>query len=273
MTPLPFKERAFLRMQRMVGWLMFVLVAFGSWLTMRVIRNNRISGVEEARRVYRAALKSGRPTLVCANHLTMVDSAYLHWAFAPLYDYFFHFERFSWNVAAIEHLHFWLRIITFLGKTVPIDRGGDDAHRKMVLNSIRWLVSRGEICTLFPEGTRSRTGRIDPATVTYGIGQILKDLDRPQVLCAYLRGTRQEKMSSVPIYGDTLVLKVEVLEPKTDLQGLRAARDLSRQVIAKLKAMEDERLGAEPMSGPESGPQASPQSFGAEPLGPPPAAD
>ncbi len=241
-------ERIFLRFQRIVGWATFAIVGPCSVFVMRVLRNNRIEGVEEARRIYAEALKSGRPTLICANHLTMVDSAYLHWAFAPLWEYFFHFERFSWNVAAIEHLNrnFWLKPIVFLGKTVPINRGGEDAHRKAVLNKIRWLVSRGEVCTLFPEGTRSRTGRIDPPNVTYGIGQILKDLDRPQVLCAYLRGRRQQVMSSVPLYADTLKLEVQVIEPKTDLEGMRAARDLSHQVINKLKAMEDERLGLTP---------------------------
>ncbi len=239
--------RVFLIFQRVIGWLFFAIVGPCSVFVMRVLRNNRIQGVEEARRIYRAALASGRPTLICANHLTMVDSAYLHWAFAPLWEYLLHFDRFSWNVAAIEHLNrnFWLRPIVFLGKTVPINRGGEDAHRKAVLNKIRWLVSNGEVCTLFPEGTRSRTGRIDPPNVTYGIGQILKDLEKPQVLCAYLRGTRQQRMSAVPPYGDTVVLKVEVLEPKTDLEGMRGARDLSRQVIYKLKAMEDERLGPE----------------------------
>ena len=238
-------DRVFLRFQRIVGWATFAIVGPCSVFVMRILRNNRIEGIPEARRIYREALASGRPTLICANHLTMVDSAYLHWAFAPLREYLLHFERFSWNVAAIEHLNsnIWLKPIVFLGKTVPIDRGGDEAHRKAVLNKIRWLVSRGEVCTLFPEGARSRTGRIDPATVTYGIGQILKDLERPQVLCAYLRGSRQQQMSAVPIYSDTLQLKVEVLEPKTDQAGLRAIRDLSRQVIARLKAMEDERLG------------------------------
>lgn len=249
---LSLAERAMLRLQRIVGWATFVVVGLGSVITMRIIRNNRIDGVAEARRIYRAALASGRPTLICANHLTMVDSAYLHWAFAPLWEYLLHFRRFSWNVAALEHLtnNLALRIIVFLGKTVPLDRSGDDGHRKTVLNKIRWLVSRGEVCTLFPEGTRSRTGRIDPATVTYGIGQILRDLDRPQVLCAYLRGSKQERMSSVPIYGDRLLLKVEVLEPTTDQVGLRATRDLSRQVINKLKAMEDERLGLQPADQP-----------------------
>jgi 1-acyl-sn-glycerol-3-phosphate acyltransferase len=241
-------ERVFLRFQRIVGWAFFAIVGPCSVFVMAVLRRNKLEGVEEARRIYRQALATGRPTLICCNHLTMVDSAYLHWAFAPLWEYLLHFQRFSWNVAAIEHLNrnIWLKPIVFLGKTVPIDRGGDDAHRKTVLNKIRWLVSRGEVCTLFPEGTRSRTGRIDPSQVTYGIGQILKDLDRPQVLCAYLRGKRQEKESAVPPYADTVKLEVEVLEPKTDQVGLRAIRDLSRQVIAKLKSMEDARLGPAP---------------------------
>ena len=233
-------ERAWLRAQRMIGWATFAVVGPGSVFTMRVVRNNRVSGVEAARRTYREAIASGRPTLVCANHLTMVDSAFLHWALAPLGEYLVHFRRFSWNVAAFEHFRKnpFLRTIVFLGKTVPIDRG-DEAHRKAVLDKIRWLVSRGEVLTLFPEGQRSRSGRIDPSTVTYGVGQILKDLERPQVLCAYLRGRRQTGMSSIPARGDTLDLTVELIEPTTELTGLRAARDLSRQVIAKLKEMED----------------------------------
>jgi len=244
-TQLAPTARAWLSFQRVVGWATFVVVGPCSVFVMRVLRQNRVEGVEEARRVYREALATGRPTLICANHLTMVDSAYLHWAFAPLWDYLLHFNRFSWNVAAIEHLNrnLWLKPIVFLGKTVPIDRGGDEAHRKSVLEKIRWLVSRGEVCTLFPEGARSRTGRIDPATGTYGIGQILKDLERPQVLCAYLRGAKQERLSAVPRYADTLKLTVEVFEPKTELLGLRAIRDLSRQVLGKLKLMEDARLG------------------------------
>jgi hypothetical protein len=52
-------------------------------------------------------------------------------------------------------------------------------------------------------------------------------------------------MSSVPHYADTVHIEMEILEPRTTQQGLRAVRDLSRQVILKLKEMEDRRLGAE----------------------------
>jgi hypothetical protein len=59
------------------------------------------------------------------------------------------------------------------------------------------------------------------------------------VLCAYLRGARQTTWSALPARGDTLHLYVEVLEPKTDATGMRASRDLARQVMDKIKAMED----------------------------------
>jgi 1-acyl-sn-glycerol-3-phosphate acyltransferase len=171
----------------------------------------------------------------------MVDSAYLHWSLESMGGYLRHFDRFSWNVPAIEHFisNPFLRAIVYLGKCVPINRGGDDVHRKAVMEKLKWLVQQGEVVTLFPEGSRSRTGRIDPSTVTYGIGQLLTGLERPQVLCAYLRGRHQERESGVPPWGDTLDLSVELLEPATTQTGLRAWRDLSKQVIEKLKSLED----------------------------------
>jgi 1-acyl-sn-glycerol-3-phosphate acyltransferase len=235
------EEIASLRVQSIFGWAAFAIVGPGAVFYMRWLRAHRIVGLEEARRVYREALANGRPVVVCANHLTMVDSIYLHHAFASITDYLLSFRRFSWNVPAIENFkkNPFLRTVTYLGKTIPIDRSGDGAHLKNVLEKIKYVVSHGDVCTLFPEGGRSRTGRVDPAKVTFGVGHILRDLERPLVVCAYLRGARQETWSSVPVRGDTLHLSVEVIEPVTSDTGLRASKDLSRQVIAKLKEMED----------------------------------
>jgi hypothetical protein len=82
----------------------------------------------------------------------MVDSAYLHWSLAPLRQYLVHYRRFSWNVAALEHFerNAALKAIVYLGKVVPVDRGGDDPHRKAVMDKLRWLASRSEVLTLFP---------------------------------------------------------------------------------------------------------------------------
>lgn len=230
-----------LTLQKALGWATFAAVGPGSIFTMRVIRNNRVEGQEKARAIYQAALATGRPTLICANHLTMVDSAYLHWSLSSMFGYLAHYRRFSWNVPAIEHFtnNPFLKAICYLGKTVPIDRSGDDAHRKAVMDKLKWLIEQGEVVTLFPEGSRSRTGRIDATNLQYGIGQLLVGLNRPQVLCCYLRGRRQEGATGVPPWGDTLDLEVEVLEPSTTLTGMRAWRDLSRQVIEKLKSLED----------------------------------
>jgi 1-acyl-sn-glycerol-3-phosphate acyltransferase len=208
---------------------------------MRVLRGYRIAGMPEARRVYRQALAAGRPTIVCANHLTLYDSIYLHHGLAPLADYFRDFRRFAWNLPAIENFtnSLCLRTLVYLGKCIPIDRKGDAAHHDWVLAQVRHLVSHGDVCAIFPEGGRSRSGRVDPDDVTYGIGHILRELDRPQVVCAYLRGERQETWADVPAWGDTLHLTVELLEPTTEHKGLRASRDLARQVAVRLRAMED----------------------------------
>ncbi len=235
--PLP----ASLRRQALAGRAAFPIVGSAAIAYMRLVRQHRIVGLDEARRTYRRALSAGRPTLICANHLTMVDSAFLHHAFGSIREYVADFRRFSWNVPAVENFtgNAALRALVYLGKCIPIDRAGDPAHHKDVLDTVKDLVSSGEVVTLFPEGGRSRTGRVEPANVTYGIGQILRDLERPQVLCAYLRGERQETWGAMPARGDTMHLRVELLEPATQERGLRASRDLARQVITKLKAMED----------------------------------
>lgn len=235
------EERASLRRQERLGWLAFPIVGPTAVFYMRFLRANRIEGLAEARRTYRRALATGRPTIVCANHLTMVDSIYLHHGLASLGSYLRDFRRFSWNLPAVENFMItpFRRAVVYLGKCIPVDRAGDAAHHEQVLDRVRWLVSRGQVCTIFPEGGRSRSGRVDPDGVTYGVGHILKDLDRPQVICAYLRGKQQRTWGSVPAWGDTLCLTTTLLEPTTKETGLRAARDLSRQVAAQLKAMED----------------------------------
>lgn len=232
------------RTQARLGWLAFPIVGPGAVFYMRCLRRNRIVGIEQARAVYAGALRNGRPTVVCANHLTMTDSLFLHHGLASLWSYQRDFRRFAWNLPAVENFtRSWpLRVIVYLGKCIPIDRKGDAAHHEEVLRQVRALVAAGEVCTIFPEGGRSRTGRVDPTAMTYGIGQILRGLEGPQVVCAYLRGERQETWGQYPAPGDTLHLTVELLSPVTQHTGLRAVRDLSRQVGERLEALEDAHL-------------------------------
>jgi 1-acyl-sn-glycerol-3-phosphate acyltransferase len=241
---LSVSQRTSLRVQSILGWIAFGAVGPLAVLFMRGIRANRIEGMREARRVYRQALLSGRPTVVCANHLTLTDSIYLHHGLDSLAAYMRSFRRLAWNVAAIENFgrNPFVRTITYLGKTLLIDRAGDADHHRRVLDTITYLVASGNVCTIFPEGGRSRTGRVEPDQVTYGIGRILGRLDSPVVVCAYLRGERQRSWGAFPAFGDTLHLRAEILEPATREHGLRASRDLARQVIEKLKTMENEHF-------------------------------
>lgn len=71
------------------------------------------------------------------------------------------------------------------------------------------------------------------------MGQILRDVPNALVVCVYQRGDHQDTWGFQPAWGDRIHVEVETLEPKTTNRGLRGARDLSRQIIGKLKEMED----------------------------------
>lgn len=240
-----------IRLQGLLGRLAFPWLGPGSIAYLRFVRRHRVPGLQDLRRRFAAIAASGRPVLVCANHLTMVDSVFIHYALGSLLDYLVDYRRLSWNVAAAENFraNLLLRVMTYFNKTLYIDRTGTQEHRALVLAKLGHLAAHGQIVTIFPEGQRSRTGRIQPDEVTYGIGHILKDLHDPIVVCMYVRGEKQATFSSMPARGDIVHVDLDVLEPKTTSQGLRAARDLSRQVILKLKEMEDRRLG--PASAPQ----------------------
>jgi hypothetical protein len=57
-----------------------------------------------------------------------------------------------------------------------------------------------------------------------------------------MRGEKQDTFSDSPAKGDVLHLRVEVIEPMSSHTGLRGARDLARQVIIKLREMEEKHL-------------------------------
>jgi len=238
------EERRSLATQAFLGRIAFVFVGPASVFVMRSVRGHRVEGLEEARRTYQRAVATGRPTIVCANHLTLYDSAFLLHAFGSTFDYLADFRLFAWNVPAVENFAqspFW-RLVVYLGKCIPIDRAGEAAHHKKVLDKLTYLAAKKDVCMIFPEGGRSRTGRVQVDNVTYGVGRVLAALDRPQVICAYLRGERQATYGDAPAKRDVLHLRVDVIEPRTHQAGLRGARDLSRQVITKLREMEDRLL-------------------------------
>lgn len=240
MTASP-RDVSALRLQRAFGWLALPLISATGIFYLRVVRNTRIDDLREVRRRFREIAQTDRPILICANHLTMIDSLYLLWALASPVSYVRQYRRFAWNVPASENFQRGaaLRLMSYLGKTVPIDRAGSSAHHRSVLEKLAYLLREGDSVMIFPEAGRSRTGRVEPEKVAYGVGRLLRDVPEALVLCVYQRGARQETWGFQPAWGDRIHVELETLEPKATTEGLRATRELSRQIILRLKAMED----------------------------------
>ena len=227
--------------QRFIGHLCLLPLGFLIVLLLRFRGRYKLKHHRELRRRFKEIVASGDPILICPNHLTLIDSVILLWAFGSIPWYLFHYRSFSWNIPAVENVKTRLswRIITYISKCVLIDRIGGAEHRNQIFSAIRQCLRRGDIFTVFPEGTRSRSGSVQVDDVAYGVGKIIQGVPGTKVLCVYMRGDRQDAYSAFPKNGERIDISLEVITPSSANKGLRAVRDYSRQVIEKLKEMED----------------------------------
>lgn len=235
------QDRRSLSVQRFFGWLMFPLLGGLAVLLMRFALRYRIPGMREIRRQFKALIgKEKTPLLICANHLTMIDSAIIAWTIASNWTYWWRFHLFAWNMP--ERRNFAhvlpLKIICYLLKCVPIIRGGPPHETQKTMDKINYLMSKCEAICIFPEGTRSKTGRINPDEPTYGVGRLVKAHEGTRVLCVYQRGNHQDKSSYLPKKGDVFYTDIDLIQPTSDSKGLRAVRDISTQIMQKLYDME-----------------------------------
>lgn len=238
---LPQRDRLYLRAQRHLSYLFFPLVAGVALAWLKWGRRLSLRHPAAIRARFRElAGNANFPILVCSNHLTLVDSVILAWALAPVRGYLAHYDWLPWSVpekANFAGTFFW-RVAAFLGKCVYVTRGGDREGVRRTLNRIGYLLASGEMVCIFPEGGRSRTGRVDTENFTYGVGQIVQAVPETRVLCVYHRGRNQEGFSDYPARGDEYAVDLEIIRPVTESTGLRGARDMSRQIIGKLAEME-----------------------------------
>ena len=106
------------------------------------------------------------------------------------------------------------------------------------LARVTWLLERGDVVLLFPEGGRSRSGRVELDSAAYGVGRVVKALPGCRVLCVYLRGEHQEGWSDLPRRGERFHARLAEIEPKSDRTGLRGSLEIARQIVARLSEME-----------------------------------
>jgi hypothetical protein len=238
---LPRRVRLALALQRTLALAVSPVSTLAVWLLLRGALRLRVENRGQARRAWREIWRTRQgPLLVCANHLTMIDSALIAWALAPPLWYVRHFSALPWNVP--ERTHFAAtrpqQVLAYLLKCLPIVRGGSRGEVADTLTRFAWLLSRGEVGLIFPEGGRSRSGRVEVENAAWGVGRIVKSVPGCRVLCVYLRGERQRDYSDLPARGDRLWISLSALEPKSDHAGLRGSRDVARQIAARLAEME-----------------------------------
>jgi hypothetical protein len=238
-------SRAALERQRLAGRIAAVVWLPLVTLLMRAGLRWRIRDAAARRREYAALLADPRPLLVVANHLTMVDSAVIAWGLGSASDHFVRYRGLPWNVPLqrrVESAWLW-RVLAYLMKCVPIPRGGDRREVTHVIERLGYLLRRGDVVLVFPEGGRSRSGRIDGEAATAdGVGRLIREVEGCRVLCVYARGDGQHTWSNLPARGETFTISLRVVEPGTTLQGPRASRDLATQVVRHLADMEREHF-------------------------------
>jgi 1-acyl-sn-glycerol-3-phosphate acyltransferase len=244
---LPQRARLALAVQRAVCIALAPFTTLAATVLLRGWLRLRFAGIDELRRAYhRFRRANDAPLLVCGNHLTMVDSALIAYALGSPLWYVLHPSSLPWNVPDRNTFaaRAWQRVLTYVYKCLPIERGGSRVEVADALARFIHLLRRGEVGLIFPEGGRSRSGRVEVENAAYGVGRIVKSVPGCRVLCVYLRGDAQREYGSLPARGDTLRARIAWLEPKSDKRGLRGSLDVSRQILVRLAELEREHFDA-----------------------------
>lgn len=237
------RDRLELFLQRAVAWFFSPVSYLLAWLWMRFVRGYRVQGLRAFREEVRRRLGDGRgPVLICPNHLTAMDSMVLVCALGSGLRYFLHDRESAWNLPERRNLgEGWLlRAACYLCKCIPVLRQGPREETARTMAKIRHLLADGHRIMIFPEGRRSRSGRVDTREFAYGAGRLAQEVPGARVLCVYLRGLGQEGCTDLPRRGETFHLLCDVLEPRVPTTGLRGSRDVSRLIIERLAALEED---------------------------------
>ena len=240
---LSFLEKAMLHYQRFIGHTLIIFTYFFIWAWMYFFLGYRFPKLKDLRKEF-AQIKgsSSQPFLICANHLTMIDSFIITWALGSNLSFFYDYKSFPWNLPDKKNFTSNLasRFLCFIGKCLPITRKGPVEETQKVFAKVYYLLGLGDTFMVFPEGTRSRSGRIEPGSGTYGVGKIIQKMPDTRVLCFYLRGAQQNKFSFFPKKNEVFAGAMKEIKPTTEKKGLRGMKELSEQIMQELQLMEQE---------------------------------
>ncbi len=243
-----YKKYFDLKLQRLLGHISVVPASVVVLSILFFILKYRIENIKEIRKSFKDFRKnSNTPLIICSNHITIIDSIILIWAFGSIWHYLFNYEDFMWNVPAKElaRENVIYRVVAYLAKCMLVDRKGTGKHHKNILDKVLYLLLMREPVLIFPEGTRTRIGRLDLKEVKYGVGSVLqKILPDCNVMTVYLNNSIKHNYDlgplNYPYRGTRFKIKYNVFKPKTKHTGLRGQKDLSLQIINEIKKLEKE---------------------------------
>ena len=237
------RDRFLLGLQYLLGRLAVVITGPLIFLAVR-LRGYRIRDLERIRsEVGRLQGEHEGPWIICPNHLTMIDSVLISIGIASLSAHMLRFKRVPWNLPERDNFqrNLFLAVLCYLAKCLPVNRGGSREELQRLFEKCRHVLGWRQSLMIFPEGGRSRTGRVDKEGFSYGVGRFLDECPGCRILLVYLRGDEQEAFSTIPRFGERFTMKVEVFDPgKLDGGGLRLQREYARRIIGCLAGMEEE---------------------------------
>jgi 1-acyl-sn-glycerol-3-phosphate acyltransferase len=118
------------------------------------------------------------PAIVCANHISFLDSPFLMWTLPRKLTF----------VGKAEYLDSWKTKYLFPAVgMIPIDRTGGEASER-ALDAAREVLRRGELFGIYPEGTRSRSGKLHKGHT--GAARLSIEMNAP-IIPVGIRGTEQ----------------------------------------------------------------------------------
>ncbi len=240
----PFRAVLEIWLQTIICWI--VLLPFGGVLVLllKYLRGYKVEDLAEIRRQFKAIWKDNNsPLIICANHLTFIDSAIIIWALGSNFWYALNYKAFTWNLPAGDFFKKKLRyhLTLYLTKCVFLHRDGTAAHKNAVLNLCRYLLMKGNVVLVFPEGQRSRTGMFDEERLRFGVGKIIASLEDARVLCIYLRSPQQESFSNYPPKQSCFKLKMKLIAPEIDRTSKKQASIAAvREIGHTIKLLENE---------------------------------
>jgi hypothetical protein len=218
--------------------------SLGTYLTfvfwMKYVRKYKIYNVDRIRKKFAQIIdKEKGPVIICPNHLTMLDSALIMWALSPIWRFIFDPASFPWNFPRKILDDPLSAVACYIGRCMILQLGNQE-QTKRTINRIKYLLTQGHSIMVFPEGRRSRSGRIDTNNFTYGVGSLVQAIPNAKVLCVYLRGVKHNAFTDLPQRSEEFHIDLQLIRPTSVYHGLRGSRDIATQVIHKLAQMEQE---------------------------------